>query len=164
MSNLGLEDYLKKKLRIKLIRTNVGDINVISKMQKNSYILGGEQSGQIILGNFLKTGDGILAALKIMEIMSLSRMKASRLFNLYKQTPQIQINLPIKNKLNSNFNKKLEKVIKSNEINNPDLRYVVRKSGTEPLIRMLIEGYNKDKVVRASKILNNQVKKIIDVQ
>ena len=47
--------------------------------------------------------------------------------------------------------------------NNPELRYVVRKSGTEPLIRMLIEGYNKDKVVRASKILNNQVKKIIDV-
>ena len=147
MSNLGLENYLKKKLRIKLIRTNVGDINVISKMQKNSYILGGEQSGHIILGNFLKTGDGILAALKIMEIMSLSRMKASKLFDLYKQTPQIQINLPIKNKLNSNFNKKLEKVIKSNEINNPDLRYVVRKSGTEPLIRMLIEGYNKDKVV-----------------
>ena len=69
MSNLGLEDYLKKKLRIKLIRTNVGDINVISKMQKNSYTLGGEQSGHIILGNHLNTGDGMLVALKIMEIM-----------------------------------------------------------------------------------------------
>ena len=163
MSNLGLENYLKNKLGIKLIRTSVGDVNVISKMQKNSYTLGGEQSGHIILGNFMNTGDGILAAIKIIEIMSLSKMKASRLFNLYKQTPQIQINLPIKGKLNSNFEKKLEKVIKNNEANNPDLRYVVRKSGTEPLIRMLVEGYNKNNVVRASKILNNQVKKIVNV-
>ena len=101
MSNLGLENYLKNKLGIKLIRTKVGDVNVISKMQKNSYTLGGEQSGHIILGNYLNTGDGILAALKIIEIMSLSKIKASELFDLYKQTPQIQINLPIKNKLNA---------------------------------------------------------------
>ena len=162
MSNLGLENYLKNKLGVNLIRTNVGDINVISKMQKNSYTLGGEQSGHIILGNYLKTGDGILAALKIIEIMSLSKMKASKLFNLYKQTPQIQINLPIKNKLNAFFEKKLAKIVKNNKKDNPDLRYLVRKSGTEPLIRMLVEGYNKNRVNRAGKILNNQIKNIIN--
>ena len=163
MSNLGLENYLKNKLGVNLIRTDVGDINVISKMQKNSYTLGGEQSGHIILGNYLKTGDGILAALKIIEIMSLSKMKASKLFDLYKQTPQILINLPINNKLNSAFNKKLEKIVKNNKRDNPNLRYLVRKSGTEPLIRMLVEGYDKNRVVKASKILNNQIKKIINV-
>jgi len=131
-------------------------------MQKNSYTLGGEQSGHIILGNYLKTGDGILAALKIIEIMSLSTIKASGLFDLYKQTPQIQINLPIKNKLNAFFEKKLAKIVKNNKKDNPDLRYLVRKSGTEPLIRMLVEGYNKNKVNRAGQILNNQIKNIIN--
>ena len=163
MSNLGLENYLKNKLGVNLIRTNVGDINVISKMQKNSYTLGGEQSGHIILGNYLKTGDGILAALKIIEIMSLSKMKASKLFDLYKQTPQVQINLPIKNKLNAIFKKKLEKIVKNNKADNPDLRYLVRRSGTEPLIRILVEGYSKNKVIRASKILSNKIKNIINV-
>ena len=94
---------------IKLIRTKVGDVNVISEMQKNSYVLGGEQSGHIILGNYFFTGDGILVALKIIEIMSSSIMKASKLFNIYNQYPQIKTNLPIKKKLNGNFEKKLKK-------------------------------------------------------
>ena len=164
MSNLGLENYLKNILGIKLIRTNVGDVNVISKMQKNSYTLGGEQSGHIILGNYLKTGDGILAALKIIEIMSSVKMKASKLFDLYKQHPQMQINLPIKMKLNGIIDKTLKKIVKNNEADNPQLRYLVRKSGTEPLIRILIEGYNKDKVINASKILNNQIKKVLNAR
>ena len=71
MSNLGFEKYLKNKLGIKLIRKNVGDINVISEMQKNNYSLGGEQSGHIILGQYMNTGDGILAALKVLEIYSI---------------------------------------------------------------------------------------------
>jgi phosphoglucosamine mutase len=58
MSNLGLENYLNK-LGIKLVRTNVGDINVITEMKKNSYVLGGEQSGHIILGNYLNTADNM---------------------------------------------------------------------------------------------------------
>ena len=70
MSNLGFEEFLKKKLGIKLIRTNVGDVNVIEKMQKQKYSLGGEQSGHIIMGNYLNTGDGILVALKLLEIYS----------------------------------------------------------------------------------------------
>ena len=124
--------------------------------------MGGEQSGHIILGNYLKTGDGILAALKIIEIMSSVKMKASKLFDLYKQHPQMQINLPIKMKLNGIIDKTLKKIVKNNEADNPQLRYLVRKSGTEPLIRILIEGYNRDKVINASKILNNQIKKVLN--
>jgi len=164
MSNLGLENYLKQDLKINLIRTKVGDINVISEMQKKSYNLGGEQSGHIILGNYLNTGDGILAALKIIEIMSLTKKKASKLFDLYKQFPQIKINLPIKKKLNTSFDTKLKKILKNNELKNPNLRFLVRKSGTEPLVRILVEGRKKEGVIKASNDIKREIKKILNVK
>jgi len=162
MSNLGLENYLKNKLGIKLIRTNVGDFNVVKEMKKGSYVLGGEQSGHIILGNYLNTGDGILAAIKIIEILSSEKYKASKVFNLYDQYPQIKIDLPIKKKPNGFFNKNLKNIVKENKTNNPNIRYLVRKSGTEPLIRVLLEGQDRDKVIKASEIINIQINKILN--
>ena len=70
-------------LKIKLKRSSVGDINVINEMQKHNSILGGEQSGHIILSEYSKTGDGILAALKVMEIISKLKKPVSSIFNLY---------------------------------------------------------------------------------
>ena len=163
MSNLGLENYLKK-LGIKLVRTNVGDFNVIREMKKNSYVLGGEQSGHIILGNYLNTGDGILAAVKIIEIISSEKTKASKIFSLYDQYPQIKTNLLIKKKPNGFFDKTLNNIVKENKANNPKIRYLVRKSGTEPLIRILVEGQDSDKVVKASKIINNQINKVLNAR
>ena len=163
MSNLGLENYLKK-LGIKLVRTNVGDYNVIREMKKNSYVLGGEQSGHIILGNYLNTGDGILAAVKIIEIISSEKTKASKIFSLYDQYPQIKTNLPIKKKPNGFFDKTLNNIVKENQANNPKIRYLVRKSGTEPLVRILVEGQDSDKVVKASKIINNQINKVLNAR
>ena len=163
MSNLGLENYLKK-LGIKLVRTNVGDFNVIREMKKNSYVLGGEQSGHIILGNYLNTGDGILAAVKIIEIISSEKTKASKIFSLYDQYPQIKTNLPIKKKPNGFFDKTLNNIVKENQANNPKIRYLVRKSGTEPLIRILVEGQDSDKVVKANKIINNQINKVLNAR
>ena len=164
MSNLGLEKYLKNILKVKLIRTKVGDINVITEMQKSSYTLGGEQSGHIILGNYSNTGDGILAALKILEIMSQTKTKASELFDLYEQFPQIQSNLTIKKKLNGKFDQNLKKIVKKATLSNSKLRYLVRKSGTEPLIRVLVEGENLEHVNSAFKKLNKEIKKIINVR
>jgi|ETNmetMinimDraft_23_1059889.scaffolds.fasta_scaffold02458_7 phosphoglucosamine mutase len=161
MSNLGLENYLKNKLGLKLIRTDVGDFHVVTEMKKGSYVLGGEQSGHIILGNYLNTGDGILAALKIIEMISSEKTKASKIFSLYDQYPQIKTNLPIKKKPNGFFDKALNNIVKENKANNPKIRYLVRKSGTEPLIRILVEGQDSDKVVKASKIINNQIKKVL---
>jgi len=163
MSNLGLENYLKK-LGIKLVRTSVGDFNVISEMKKNSYILGGEQSGHIILGNYLNTGDGILAALKIIEIISSEKTKTSKFFSLYDQYPQIKTNLQIIKKPNGFFDKNLNNIVKENKAKNPKIRYLVRKSGTEPLVRILVEGQNSDKVFKASKIINNQINKILNAR
>ena len=163
MSNLGLENYLKK-LGIKLVRTNVGDFNVITEMKKHSYVLGGEQSGHIILGNYLNTGDGILAAVKIIEIISSEKTKASKVFSLYDQYPQIKTNLEIKKKPNGFFDKILNNIVKENKANNPKIRYLVRKSGTEPLVRILVEGQDSDKVIRASKIINNQINKVLNAR
>ena len=163
MSNLGLENYLKK-LGIKLVRTNVGDCHVIAEMKKNSYVLGGEQSGHIILGNYLNTGDGILVALKIIEMISSEKTKASKVFALYEQYPQVKTNLPIKKKPNGYFDKTLNNIVKENKANNPKIRYLVRKSGTEPLVRILVEGQDSDKVVKASKIINNQINKVLNAR
>ena len=76
MSNMGLEKYLKEKLKLKIKRTDVGDINVINQMKKSKSLIGGEQSGHIIMSNYSNTGDGILAALKITEIMTSNKNKS----------------------------------------------------------------------------------------
>ena len=162
MSNLGFEEFLKKKLGIKLIRTNVGDVNVIEKMKKQKYSLGGEQSGHIILGNYLGTGDGILAALKILEIFYFKKIKASKLFYLYDKYPQIKINIPIKKMINKELQRRLNKLKNQYIKTHPDLRLLVRESGTEPLIRILVEGKDKGQVKSISLKLSLDVKRILN--
>ena len=162
MSNLGFEEFLKKKLGIKLIRTNVGDVNVIEKMKKHKYSLGGEQSGHIILGNYLGTGDGILAALKILEIFYFKKIKASKLFDLYDKYPQIKINIPIKKMINKELQRRLNKLKNQYIKTHPDLRLLVRESGTEPLIRILVEGKDKGQVKSISLKLSLDVKRILN--
>jgi len=162
MSNLGFEEFLKKKLGIKLIRTNVGDVNVIEKMKKQKYSLGGEQSGHIILGNYLGTGDGILAALKILEIFYSKKIKASKLFALYDKCPQIKINIPIKKMINKELQRHLNKLKNQYIKTHPDLRFLVRESGTEPLIRILVEGKDKGQVKSISLKLSLDVKRILN--
>jgi len=164
MSNLAFEQYLNNILGIKLIRTMVGDVNVISEMEKNLYTLGGEQSGHIIFGNYLNTGDGMLAALKILEIMSLEKISTSKIFNLYKNFPQLKTNIPLPSKLSVTFDKNLEKLTLSYQKQNPELRFLLRKSGTEPLLRILVEGKNEITVKKVSSQLNQQIKKIFNAK
>ena len=151
MSNIGFEHYIFNKFKVKLKRASVGDINVIKEMQKYNSLLGGEQSGHIILSDYSKTGDGILAALKVTEIMSKLKKSASLIFKLYENYPQIRINIPYKkiskNTINyiNNLNKK--------KLKDKDMRFLIRFSGTEPLIRLLVEGNDLSKVnINAKKI------------
>ncbi len=140
MSNYGLQNYFKSK-KIKFIRADVGDRYVKEKMQINNFNLGGEQSGHIILGKFATTGDGLLVALEVLFSMR-KGIKASQLFNLFKLTPQILENIKVKDKSIINSKKckiaimKAEKLIKNNG------RMLVRKSGTEPKIRIMGESNN----------------------
>ena len=164
MSNLGFEIYLKEKLGIKLIRENVGDINVISNMKKNSYTLGGEQSGHIILGQYMNTGDAILAAIKVIESLSKSNLKTSNLFNLFKKFPQNKRNIKLNKDLSKIQKNKIKNIILIYEKKYKNLRFLVRKSGTEPLIRVLVEGKEGFIVNKVSAKLMKQLKEIISVK
>ena len=129
MSNMGLENYLTNKLKLKIKRTSVGDINVINQMKKSKSMIGGEQSGHIILSEHSNTGDGILAALKITEILISNKNKASKLFDLYNDFAQEKINLSYKTK-NTKLLKILDKLKNDKLYNNKKIRSLVRLSGT----------------------------------
>lgn len=162
MSNLGFEKYLKDILNINLIRKDVGDINVIYEMNKNNYSLGGEQSGHIILGQYMSTGDGILAALKVLEILSKKNIKASKLFNLYNNYTQLKTNIKLQEKISKNTEENIKKVVLDFKSKYKSLRFLVRKSGTEPLIRILVEAKDVIIVKKVSKMLISSLKKLIN--
>ena len=140
MSNYGLQNYLKNQ-KIKFLRAKVGDRYVKEEMQKNSFNLGGEQSGHIILGKFATTGDGLLVALEILFSMRKGK-KASQLLNTFKQTPQILENIKVKNKSIINSLKCKKAINKSEKLIINQGRMLVRKSGTEPKIRIMGESSN----------------------
>ncbi|MDC0469174.1 phosphoglucosamine mutase [Candidatus Pelagibacter sp.] len=140
MSNYGLEKFFKQK-NIKFIRANVGDKYVKELMQKYKFNLGGEQSGHIILGKYATTGDGLLVALETVKALN-GKMKASTFFNVFKKTPQILENVKCK-KENILNDPKIKKLIRlSKKKIKGQGRILVRKSGTEPLIRVMGESDN----------------------
>ena len=161
MSNLGFEKYLQK-LGIKLLRKNVGDINVITEMQKNNFNLGGEQSGHIILGQYMNTGDGILAALKITEFLASNNTKTSELFDLYKAYFQIKNNIQIKKNISKQVDNQIDKLYLRYKKKYKELRFLIRKSGTEPLLRILVEGRHKDFANKISSQLIKTLNKIVN--
>ena len=155
MSNYGLEQFLKKE-NIKFFRAKVGDRYVKEKMKKLNFNLGGEQSGHIILGKFATTGDGLLVALEI--LFSLRKgIKASKLLNIFKPVPQILENVEVKNKnILSSF--KCRRAIRlANEVMENKGRILVRKSGTEPKIRIMAESYNKNLILKCIKIIKKTI-------
>ncbi len=156
MSNYGLQNYFKQK-KIRFLRANVGDRYVKEKMQKNRFNLGGEQSGHIILGKFATTGDGLLVALEVLFSMRKGK-KASELFNIFKQTPQILENINVKDKSIIN-SPKCKKAIKlaSKLIKNQG-RMLVRKSGTESKIRIMGESNNKALLSKCINIVRRSIK------
>jgi len=156
MSNYGLEQFFKKN-KINFLRANVGDRYVKEKMQKNNFNLGGEQSGHIILGKFATTGDGLLVALEILFSLRKGK-KASEFLNVFEQTPQILENVLVKNK--NIINKpKIKKAIKlSNNLIKGHGRILVRKSGTEPKIRIMGESTNKKLLKKCINMIKKKIK------
>ena len=141
MSNYGLEKFLKKN-KINFLRSDVGDRYVKELMQKNKFNLGGEQSGHIILGNFATTGDGLLVALEILFSMRKGN-KASELFKNFSPTPQLLKNVEVKDKSIINSTKCKRAIKIAHNLVRDKGRMLVRKSGTEPKIRIMCESENK---------------------
>ena len=156
MSNYGLEKFLKKE-KIRFLRSNVGDRYVKEVMKKNNFNLGGEQSGHIILGKFATTGDGLLVALETLFSLRKGK-KASDLFNVYKSVPQILQNIIVKDKNIINTKKCKESINRAKKIIKNYGRLLVRKSGTEPKIRIMGESNKKMLLIKCIKIIKKSIK------
>jgi len=138
MSNMGLERYLNT-LDIKLLRTNVGDRYVVEAMRKFGYNLGGEQSGHIVMTDYATTGDGLMAALQFLNALVESKCTSSDLIKVFEPMPQLLRNVRLNNS-ESLDNLKVKESIKAGENAFGDIgRILIRKSGTEPLLRVMGE-------------------------
>ena len=153
MSNLGLHKYAEKN-GLKLEQTQVGDRYVLEKMLKEDYNLGGEQSGHIILLDYNPTGDGILTSIMLIQAVLESNKKASELVDIIKIYPQVLVNAKVDSDKKYDYDKvpeiqeaikKLEKEFDGNG------RILIRPSGTEPLVRVMIEGENQQEITKKAK-------------
>jgi len=156
MSNYGLESFLKRE-KIKFFRSKVGDRYVKEKMKKSNFNLGGEQSGHIILGKFATTGDGLMVALEVLFSLRKGK-KASQLLNVFKPLPQILENVTVIDKNVINKTKCKKAIKKANKLINGHGRLLVRKSGTEPKVRIMAESYDKNLILKCIKIIKSSIK------
>ena len=156
MSNYGLEKFLNQQ-HIKFYRSKVGDRYVKEKMKILNYNLGGEQSGHIILGKFATTGDGLLVALEVLFSLR-KKKKASELLNVFKPLPQILENVFVKNKDVIDRKKCKLAIDNANKLMGQRGRILVRKSGTEPKIRIMAESNNKSLIIKCIKLIKKSIK------
>lgn len=160
MSNIGLYKAFDE-LGIDYVKTDVGDKYVHACMDENGYELGGEQSGHIIYKKFANTGDGILTSLKLMEAMIEEKTDIASLRRDLKIYPQKLINVKVRDKKETLENEEVQAKIKEVEEKLQDKgRVLVRKSGTEPLIRVMVEAETEKS---AEEAVNEIVEKIKDL-
>jgi phosphoglucosamine mutase len=148
MSNLGLENHLKG-IGVKMERTQVGDRYVVARMLEKGFNVGGEQSGHVVLSDFSTTGDGLLAALQVLAVMQETGKKLSEVAHVFDPAPQKLVNRkftgadPLSRKAVQDAIAAAEKALGARG------RLLVRKSGTEPLIRVMAQAENEDLVKEA---------------
>lgn len=150
MSNKGLEEYLKTK-GIKLHRSDVGDKNVLEVMQKEALNFGGEQSGHVIMHDFAKTGDGLVSALQTLALLLSTKEKASKVLRPFALYPQKLVNIKVKTK------KPLDQIeglqVRLEELDAQEIGHLIRYSGTENKLRILLEAKDAKKMQNAMDTL-----------
>ncbi len=155
MSNMGLS-VMGKKYGINIEQANVGDRYVIEKMLEGGYCLGGEQSGHIIFHEYNTTGDGIITAIQMLTVLKVKGVKASELANVMDVYPQVLVNAKIKNEYKNTYmdNEEVSTAVHSLEKKfEGDGRVLIRPSGTEPLVRVMIEGTDIEQMQRDAEEL-----------
>jgi len=161
MSNLGLHKYSRDN-GLELMQTKVGDRYVLEEMIKNGYNLGGEQSGHVILLDYNPTGDGILTSLMLIQSILEANKKASEMTKIIKLYPQVLINAKVSSDKKYNYEndeeikqaiEKLEKEFAGNG------RVLIRPSGTEPLVRVMIEGEDQEYITKKAKEIAELIEK-----
>ena len=159
MSNLGLDKALAKE-GIKNIRTQVGDRFVYEEIKKGGYRLGGEQSGHIIFSSYATTGDGLLTSLKVMEIIMSQNVRLSELTADFEEYPQIIINVPVKDRYAVVKEKGVVSALEEANMKLADSgRVIIRASGTENLVRIMVEADDKSLCVSLAETLADEIRK-----
>ncbi len=160
MSNLGFHDYMKQN-GIKTLCAKVGDRYVLEEMQKGGYNIGGEQSGHIILLDYATTGDGELTAAMLLKVMTETGMKLSELVKDIKDYPQLLVNVKITEQSKGKWDSTpsiMECIDLAEREFSGEGRVLVRESGTEPLVRVMLEGKDMDMVTRLTNMIADEVR------
>ena len=164
MSNLGLHKYARDN-GLELVQTQVGDRYVLEEMLKDGYNLGGEQSGHIIMLDYNPTGDGILTSLMLIQAILEENKKASEMTKIIKLYPQVLVNAKVDSSKKYDYDKD-DEIKMQNETLEKEFagngRVLIRPSGTEPLVRVMIEGedqkYITEKANEIAKLIENKLK------
>ena len=161
MSNLGLDQCIAKAGG-RVVRTRVGDRYVVEEMRKNGYSFGGEQSGHLIFLEHATTGDGTVAALALLSVMVQSQKPISELAKVMDIYPQAQLSLEVREKPELGSLPAVMRVIRDVEKKlGDDGRVLVRYSGTEPKVRVLVEGPEKKVIEGFAEGIAAELKKAI---
>ena len=161
MSNLGLNKYAEKE-NLQFIQTKVGDRYVLEEMLKNGYNLGGEQSGHVILLDYNPTGDGILTSLMLIQAILESGKKASELGAMVQKYPQVLINAKVDSNKKYDYEKNTEIKTAIEDLEKEfagNGRVLIRPSGTEPLVRVMIEGKDINVIEAKAKKIADMIEK-----
>ena len=162
LSNMGLHAYAREK-GMEIVCANVGDRYVLEKMLENGYILGGEQSGHVIFLEYATTGDGELTAVQFLKMLKDSGKRASEIAAEVVPWPQVMINVTVPTALKYSLaeRQEVQDAIAKEEKTLGEGRILVRPSGTEPLVRVMVEGVNKDQVYGAAESVAQVIESII---
>lgn len=159
MTNMGLDVYLREN-GMEIVKTAVGDRYVLEEMLNNGYVLGGEQSGHIIFLDYNTTGDGLATALHLLEVMRAKDQPLSKLNSLMTNYPQVLINAKVKDEFKNKYmevKEIKEEIEKIEKMFHGEGRVVIRPSGTEPLVRVMIEGKDQDNITKIAQGLVNLI-------
>ena len=161
MSNLGLKKYCEKN-KINYVQTKVGDRYVLENMLKNGYNLGGEQSGHIIFLDYNPTGDGILTSLMLINVILTKNKSLNELAKIINIYPQVLINAKVNSNKKYDFDKDDEINAAIEKLNNEfkgNGRVLIRASGTEPLVRVMLEGEDKEYITKKATEIAKLIEK-----
>ena len=161
MSNMGLHAYARAH-NMRIETANVGDRYVLEMMLDKGYILGGEQSGHVIFLEYASTGDGELTAIQFLQILRDSGKKCSQIASEVMPWPQVLINVKVPNDQKQHVAElpAVAKVIEEEKTKMGEGRVLVRASGTEALVRVMVEGVNKEAVERAARVIADTIAQI----
>jgi phosphoglucosamine mutase len=161
MSNFGFEVCLREA-GIKLVRTAVGDRYILERMVADNYNLGGEQSGHMIFLDYHTSGDGMISGLQMLKLMQRAQKSLSEIARCMSSTPQVLLGVKVSHKPDLQTLPQLQQAIQDKErLLNGTGRIVVRYSGTEPLLRVMVEGQDSTVIQEIAEDLINVVKSCI---